>query len=103
MHSVRPDADARPSIQVPNGCGQPNMYMTPFRCRVTGATSTTPVAAPNPPVWCEGNPSACTKGAKQMIYWNQNERNNIVVSGLDQAGEPKSPAYNSKLGFPDGA
>ncbi|KJA19114.1 hypothetical protein HYPSUDRAFT_204854 [Hypholoma sublateritium FD-334 SS-4] len=88
---------------VPNGCGQPNIYQTPFRCRVTGATSTTPVAAPKPPVWCEGNSGACTKGAKQMIYWNQNERNNIVVSGLDQVGEPKSPAYNSKLGFPDGA
>lgn len=53
---------------VPNHCGQPNMYMQPFKCMVTGATSTTPIAPPKPPVWCEGNPSACTKGSKQMVY-----------------------------------
>lgn len=88
---------------VPNGCGQPNMYHQAFKCRVSGSTSTTPVAKPNPPVWCEGNPDACTKGAKQMIYWNQLEGNNIEVSGWDQIGAPKSPAYNMKLGFVDGA
>ncbi|KAF5318169.1 hypothetical protein D9619_012136 [Psilocybe cf. subviscida] len=88
---------------VPNGCGQPNMYHIPYKCKVTGATSTAPLAVPKPPVWCEGNPGACTKGAKQMIYWNQLERNNIAVSGWDQNGDPKSPAYNSKCGFPDGA
>ncbi|KAF9555468.1 hypothetical protein CPC08DRAFT_712012, partial [Agrocybe pediades] len=88
---------------VPNGCGQPNIYHMPYRCRVTGSKSNTPVAKPKPPVWCEGNPGGCTKGAKQMIYWNQNSGNNIQVSGYDQAGEFKSPAYNSKLGFPDGA
>jgi len=37
-----------------------------------------------------------------MVYWNQNERNNIFVDGLDAAGEPKSPGYNMKLGFVDG-
>ncbi|KDR82083.1 hypothetical protein GALMADRAFT_60209 [Galerina marginata CBS 339.88] len=87
---------------VPNGCGQPNMYHQPFKCKVTGAKSTTPVAAPKPPVWCEGNPGGCTKGAKQMIAWNQLSGNNIAVSGWDQNGDPKSPAYNSKCGFADG-
>ncbi|KAF8959707.1 hypothetical protein BDZ97DRAFT_2042242 [Flammula alnicola] len=87
---------------VPNGCGQPNMYHTPYKCRVSGSSSNTPLATPKPPVWCEGNPGGCTKGAKQMIYWNQNEGDNIVVNGYDLAGEFKSPAYNSKLGFPDG-
>ncbi|KAG5642047.1 hypothetical protein DXG03_003745 [Asterophora parasitica] len=82
-------------------CGEPNMYHQAFKCKVTGATATGPVASPKPAVWCEDDPSKCTKGAKQMIYWNQLDGNNIKVSGLDRAGMPKSPAYNSKLGFPD--
>ncbi|KAJ7071801.1 hypothetical protein B0H15DRAFT_87627 [Mycena belliarum] len=88
---------------VPNGCGQPNMYHLPYRCKVTGAKSTTPVGTPKPPVWCENNPGACTKGPKQMIYWNQADGNNIQVDGYDAAGDRKSPAYNAKCGFPDGA
>lgn len=88
---------------VPNGCGQPNMYHQAFRCRVTNAHSTTPLAAPKPPVWCEGEPDKCTKGAKQMIYWHQRDGNNIVVDGLDHAGQQKSPGYNMKTGFADGA
>jgi hypothetical protein len=78
------------------------MYHQAFRCRVTGATSTTPVASPKPPVWCEGNPDACTKGAKQMVYWNQAEGNNIWVDGFDNSGGHKSPGYNGKCGFWDG-
>ncbi|KAJ7789847.1 hypothetical protein B0H14DRAFT_3572414 [Mycena olivaceomarginata] len=72
---------------VPNGCRPANMPSAP-RSRL---------------FWCENNPDGCTKGPKQMIYWNQNEGNNIQVDGLDAAGEPKSPAYNAKCGFPDGA
>jgi len=78
------------------------MYHQAFKCRVTGSTSNTPLAAPKTPVWCEGNPGACTKGAKQMVYWNQNSGNNVVVTGWDQNGDPKSPAYNSKMGFSNG-
>ncbi|KAG6818885.1 hypothetical protein H0H93_000622 [Arthromyces matolae] len=88
---------------VPNGCGQPNIYHQGFKCKVTGATSTNAVATAKPPVWCEDNPSKCVQGAKQMIYWNQAEGNNIQVSGNDLSGNPKSPAYNQKLGFADGA
>ncbi|KAF9451834.1 hypothetical protein P691DRAFT_300692 [Macrolepiota fuliginosa MF-IS2] len=87
---------------VPNGCGEPNMYMQPLRCNVTGRTGTTNLAKPNPPAWCEGDTSTCTKGAKQMIYWNQQEGNNIVVSGTDNSGMNKSPGYNMKLGFTNG-
>ncbi|KAG5634885.1 hypothetical protein H0H81_000415 [Sphagnurus paluster] len=79
------------------------MYHQGFKCMVTGATSTAPVAVGKPPVWCEDDQSKCTKGAKQMIYWNQQDGNNIQVSGNDLSGHPKSPAYNSKLGFADGA
>ncbi|KAF7298383.1 hypothetical protein MKEN_01363000 [Mycena kentingensis (nom. inval.)] len=88
---------------VPNGCGQPNMYHLPYRCKVTGATATKAIGTPKPPVWCENDSGSCTKGPKQMIYWNQKDGNNIEVDGFDAAGDHKSPAYNSKCGFSDGA
>lgn len=88
---------------VPNGCGEPNMYHVPFKCKVTGATSNKVVGTPNPPKWCEDNTSACVTGPKQMIYWNQLEGNNIEVEGFDLHGQNRSPAYNNKLGFKDGA
>lgn len=85
-----------------DSCGQPNMYHQAFRCRVTNSHSTTPLAKPKPPVWCEGKSHECTKGAKQMIYWHQADGNNIVVEGYDLAGQQKSPGYNMKTGFADG-
>ncbi|KDQ25667.1 hypothetical protein PLEOSDRAFT_1045409 [Pleurotus ostreatus PC15] len=90
---------------VPNGCGEPNMYMLPYRCTVTNVspTSSLRLAPAQPGVWCEDDPSKCTRGAKQMIFWNQAEGNNIEVSGSDLSGHPRSPAYNAKLGFADGA
>uniref|UniRef100_A0A8H7Y694 Uncharacterized protein n=1 Tax=Psilocybe cubensis TaxID=181762 RepID=A0A8H7Y694_PSICU len=88
---------------VANGCGQPNMYMLPYRCRVTGHTGPAAVASAVPPVWCEDDQSKCVKGAKQMVFWNQLEGNNVEVSGSDLSGQPKSPTYNAKMGFSDGA
>jgi len=95
---------------VPNNCGQPNMYLQLFRCKVTGAKSNAPkVAAAKPAVWCENNPSACTKGAKQMIIWHQAEGDNINtntgtgLAGEQADGQQKSPAYASKLGWSNGA
>ncbi|ESK91302.1 hypothetical protein Moror_2816 [Moniliophthora roreri MCA 2997] len=88
---------------IPNGCGQPNMYHQPFKCIVTGSTHISPVAPAKPPVWCEDDQSKCVKGSKQMLYWHQLEGNNIQVDGYDLAGSPKSPAYNAKCGFNDGA
>ncbi|KAI5986752.1 hypothetical protein F5J12DRAFT_898676 [Pisolithus orientalis] len=87
---------------IPDGCGQPNIYMEGFKCKVTNATSITPVGTPKPPVWCEEDQSQCVQGPKQIMIWNQAEGNNIEVSGDDLSGEPKSPAYNSKCGFQDG-
>jgi hypothetical protein len=78
------------------------MYMQGYKCNVTNSVSTTPLATPKPPVWCEGAPSNCTKGAKQLMGWNQLTGNNIKVEGFDLAGEPKSPGYNPKCGFSDG-
>ena len=83
-------------------CGEPNMYMAGFKCKVTNSISNVALAKPNPPVWCEGNPSNCTKGAKQFIGWNQHDGNNIEVDGFDLEGAHKSPAYNMKLGFANG-
>ncbi|KIL68458.1 hypothetical protein M378DRAFT_184906 [Amanita muscaria Koide BX008] len=87
---------------IPNGCGQPNMYHHAFKCKVLNAKSTTPVASPKPPVWCEDDPSKCVKGAKQMLYWHQLDGNNIEVDGYDLSNSRKSPAYNEKCGFADG-
>ncbi|KAF9003575.1 hypothetical protein BDQ17DRAFT_1409017 [Cyathus striatus] len=88
---------------VPNGCGEPNMYMHGFKCNVTGATSKTAVSEAKPPVWCEDDQAKCVKGAKQLIFWNQRSGNNTFVGGLDASGYPKSPGYNMKCGFQDGA
>lgn len=42
------------------------------------------------------------KGPKQVIIYNQLERNNIEVSGLDVCGEIKTPMYNEVCGFSPG-
>jgi len=88
---------------VPNGCGQPNMYMHGLKCKVTGHTGNRAVAPGIPGTWCEDNQANCTTGARQMIYWHQLDGNNIETDGLDLEGAPRSPAYNTKLGFKNGA
>lgn len=90
------------SFRVPDGCGEPNMYMAGFRCKVTGNTGNRRPAPAKPPVWCEGQPDKCTKGAKQMIAWNQASGNNIAVKGLQADGKQKSPGYNTKCGWQPG-
>ncbi|KAF9476867.1 hypothetical protein BDN70DRAFT_881859 [Pholiota conissans] len=88
---------------VPNGCGEPNMYMQPFRCKVTGQTGTQPVSRATAPMWCEGNQSQCIAGAKQMVFYGQIEGNNVDISGLDSTGQPKAPTYDTRMGFTSGA
>lgn len=90
---------------IPNGCGEPNMYMQGFKCRVTNASpvASRMVGRAKPPVWCAGDPSKCVKGPKQMLYWNQLEGNNIEVTGYNAAGQPNFPGYNMKCGFENGA
>ncbi|KAJ3524414.1 hypothetical protein NMY22_g11008 [Coprinellus aureogranulatus] len=84
---------------VPSGCGEPNMYMEPFRCRVVGNTGSRAVAPGRPPVWCEDDPRRCVAGAKQMVFWNQLDGNNVFVSGTDLSGRNRYPSYNNKMGF----
>jgi len=88
---------------VANGCGEPNMYMQGFRCKVTGPSGNSAVETPASPIWCEDDPSRCMRGPKQMVYWNQLEGNNVEVEGFDLSGSPKSPTYNAKMGFSNGA
>ncbi|KAI1467749.1 uncharacterized protein F4812DRAFT_459038 [Daldinia caldariorum] len=84
-------------LWVPDGCGEPNMYMQNFKCRVTGSTSNRTLAPAKPPVYCADGTTPCVPGAKQMIAWNQAEGNNVETP----AGV--SPGYNQKMGWQPGA
>jgi hypothetical protein len=97
MPACPPDGCTCAWLWVPRGCGQPNMYMQGYKCMVTGATSTTPLAKAQPPVMCDLDPSKCVVGAKQMIVWNQLTGNNVVTTGS------QTPAYNLRNGFKPGA
>ncbi|KAL6365521.1 hypothetical protein LRP88_01516 [Fusarium phalaenopsidis] len=84
-------------LWIPDGCGQPNMYMQNHRCKVTGSTSTKKLGTPKPPVWCRDDPTKCVKGPKQMMAWNQAEGNNVSPPN------GKTPTYNQRMGFMDGS
>ncbi|KAL1727754.1 hypothetical protein EV714DRAFT_253538 [Schizophyllum commune] len=90
---------------IPNGCGEANMFLNAYRCKVTGATSQRTLAKPQAPVYCENDDSACVKGAKQLMVWHQADGiDNINVDNRKQAsGKWASPAYNDKCGFAHGA
>ncbi|KAH9847531.1 hypothetical protein C2E23DRAFT_907078 [Lenzites betulinus] len=81
-------------------------YMTGFKCNVTGSTSDVPLAAPQVPRRCgadpdngknEAAPGNCTYGAKQPLYWFQQERNNMFE------GTYSPPFYLDLYNFKDGA
>ncbi|KAI0155446.1 hypothetical protein GGR52DRAFT_205975 [Hypoxylon sp. FL1284] len=84
-------------LWVPDGCGQPNMYMQNLRCHVTGSTSSRTIAPARAPVYCEDGNTPCVAGAKQMIAWNQNDGNNVNMP------DGVSPGYNQKMGWAPGA
>lgn len=61
-------------------------YMNGFKCKVTGSTSTVPLAKAAVPRRCGADPANrvmnptpgnCTYGAKNPFYWFQKERNNV--------------------------
>ncbi len=63
--------------------------MTGFKCNITGSTSNVPLAKPQVARRCGADPDNkklnaapgnCTYGAKQPLYWFQQERNNVSVS-----------------------
>ncbi|KAG9122696.1 hypothetical protein FRC07_000807 [Ceratobasidium sp. 392] len=77
--------------------GGDEMYMNGFQCRITGATSNTPVPKGKVPVDCTNDRSKCVKGAKLPMYWDQAEGNNM----FNDIYHP--PMYLDGFGFPDGA
>jgi hypothetical protein len=89
-------------LRVPNHCGVPNFYQTPLRCNVTNPGSEVIQTPAKPPTWCEGAPQDCTSGPKQGIYFNV-EQSNVVLTGYQADGSEKSPNYNLKMGFSNGA
>jgi hypothetical protein len=77
--------------------GSEQMYMNPFRCTVSGKTGSKPIGKPSLARRCENNPSNCTVGPVNPIYWHQKERNNFFEDNYD------APLYNERYGFVDGA
>lgn len=71
--------------------------MQGFKCQVSGATSTAPLAKARQPAQCEDDTSTCVAGAKQMIVWNQLTGNNVFPKN------GQTPAYNARNGFKPGA
>ena len=69
--------------------GSEQMYMNAYQCNITGATGKHPIAKGQVPRRCGANnqpelvkaadPTNCTYGAKQPLWWDQKERN-IVSS-----------------------
>ncbi|KAI0775016.1 hypothetical protein BD413DRAFT_611390 [Trametes elegans] len=92
-------------IHSPDSGGE-QIYMNGFRCTVTGSTSDVPLAKPKVARRCgadpehghpDPSPGNCTYGAKQGLYWLQQERNNMFEDEYDP------PFYNDLYGFRDGA
>ncbi|KAK1451422.1 hypothetical protein CMEL01_05996 [Colletotrichum melonis] len=83
-------------LWIPDGCGQPNMYMQNFKCNPTNAVSTKRLGIAKPPVACRDDSKKCVAGPKQLIAWNQAEGNNVQDVGY-------SPGYNARMGFKPGA
>ncbi|KAI0806128.1 hypothetical protein BC629DRAFT_1437619 [Irpex lacteus] len=77
--------------------GSEQMYMTGFRCKVTGQTGTQPIGKPSVARYCEHDASNCTVGATQPMYWYQAERNNMFENQYD------APTYDDRYGWHDGA
>ncbi|KDQ59091.1 hypothetical protein JAAARDRAFT_175802 [Jaapia argillacea MUCL 33604] len=85
--------------------GAEQMYMNGFQCTTTSTTSNIPLAksrvarrcGPDPANGQPGDPSNCTYGAKQPLYWKQKEQNNMYE------GSFAPPFYNDLYNFKDGA
>ncbi|EGN99285.1 hypothetical protein SERLA73DRAFT_182220 [Serpula lacrymans var. lacrymans S7.3] len=87
--------------------GSEQMYMNSFQCNVVGAKPDAPaLAKPQVARRCgadpahgvnEATPGNCTSGAKQPLYWFQQERNNMFE------GTYAPPFYNDLYDFKNGA
>ncbi|KAH0839479.1 hypothetical protein J3R83DRAFT_291, partial [Lanmaoa asiatica] len=60
--------DAGCLCTIPDGCGIPNMYMFPYKCKVIpDSTPAKTIGIPKPAVWCEDDPSKCVQEPRQII------------------------------------
>jgi len=84
-------------LWIPKGCGQPNMYMQGFKCRVTGSTSTRRLARAQVPRFCKNFPQNCAQGAKQMMVFQQAEGNTV------QQPPGEYVSYSADWGYMPGA
>lgn len=57
--------------------------MTGIFCKITGATSTKKLAAPQDPVGCVDDPTKCVKGAKKPLYVYNDPNNGEMMSLCD--------------------
>ncbi|KAK7691012.1 hypothetical protein QCA50_006115 [Cerrena zonata] len=85
--------------------GAEQMYMNGFKCKVTGNTGSKPLGKPGVARRCGADPangkndavaSNCTIGAKNPLYWDQTERNNMFE------GIYSPPLYKDLYAFYDG-
>jgi hypothetical protein len=84
-------------LWIPKGCGEPNMYMQGFKCRVTGSTSNRQLAPARVPRYCANFPQNCVQGAKQMMVYMQAEGNTVERPGNDFV------SYSADWGYQPGA
>ncbi|KAG8911118.1 hypothetical protein FRC01_005920 [Tulasnella sp. 417] len=92
-------------IHSPNSGGM-QMFMNAFKCKITNTKPTAKkIGKPqlarrcghDPVLNRDGDPKNCTVGAKQPLYWLQNERNNMFEGYYDP------PFYNGLYGYKNGA
>jgi hypothetical protein len=70
--------------------------MTAFDCSVSGAPAdATPIAAPQDPLFCQYNPSACVSGSKRPLYAYDSPSN---VPWYDNNHRP---GYHASWSFPN--
>jgi len=84
-------------LWIPKGCGEPNMYMQGFKCRVTGSSSNRRLATAQRPRYCANFPQNCVQGAKQMMVYEQAEGNTVEKPGNDFV------SYSADWGYQPGA
>ena len=86
--------------------GSEQIFFNGYRCKVTNSNSNKKVAKPRVARRCGPNPDGvdftpspwnCTYGAKQAMYWIQNEGNTFFEGNHDP------PYYNDFYNFPEGA
>jgi hypothetical protein len=99
-------------LWIPNGCGDPNIYMQGFKCKVTNVTSDKKLAKAKSPVPCKDDQGKCVKGAKQIIVWHRKlipengwrsaKKEIEELEGNNVEDDYQFPGYNTEMGWSNG-